>query len=322
MLKKMTSYLATDFGRHENGIESEMALTEDSVCGSTWSEQAGEEMSCSTAAVFSGAKKHSRVAKLDKQRQQRSRPLPPPPSVDRGLEDGQQSVVSIRSESSKPRRQQWSAMWFVQMSVVVVALAVAISIALVFALRDSEDQARDGDRRSEDDGGDVLVADDKNSFEAGTIRFESAHFKKRGPEAIERTETARVEQPVGSASASARSRGPSMSEPKRTGSSFPAGVDGVIWLEDGTFGYVLPKEDQRPPMGGVDEFDDGRRRHSVPSDGKRVSVVAKSTVNPSSPSVGRGGDKMASAAKSDRHLPRFNKKAVARKQELRWLLST
>ncbi|KAL3199462.1 hypothetical protein MRX96_043939 [Rhipicephalus microplus] len=141
--------MATDFWRHHHEDGSEMvALTDVSICGSAWSEQDAEETSRSTEPIFSGAKKHGKEEKQEKQRQQRARPSPLPPCVDQVLQDGQKPALSFRCESSKPRRHQWSAMWYVQMSVVVLTLAVAISLTLVFALRNSKDRAKDGSRHS------------------------------------------------------------------------------------------------------------------------------------------------------------------------------
>ncbi|XP_065311069.1 uncharacterized protein [Dermacentor albipictus] len=329
MLKKKASCLAAEIMRHGRKAESEMVpLTDNSTCGSTWSEQGTEETTSSTVAVVGGAKRRGRQeAELDQQRQRRSRRASSALLVASGLDDCQHSVPSVRGASPKPNRQQWSSMLFVQLSVVVVALAVAATIALVYALSDAEVQNQISSRPWDDDSGSDAVGGDELTFGPAAIRLHNADVEDQGRRAPHKTNAAaNLEKPVKLASGSSPSarsagkRGPSTFEIGRTAPSSPVGA-GVVWLEDERLGQVRPEEFPPEPQGGASELDGGRRRHSVSPDDNRVSGVAKSRDNSSSAVLGKNANK-GTFAKNGRNVKRLNRKAVLRKQGLMGLLNT
>lgn len=214
-------------------------------------------------------------------------------------------------------------MWFVQLSVVVVGLAVAAAIALVFTLRDTDEQDQNGGRRLEDDGSDV-AGDEKITFEPGGIQLHNADVKVQGPRATRETDDASIEARVRLASGSSSAgnvggRGPSMSERGQTASSSPTPA-GVIWLDDGTFRQVRSQGLPPPPREQASELEGGRQRHSVSPDHNRASGVAKSTDDTSSSLLGKNANKRA-FANNGRDLKRLNRKAVARKQGVMGLLN-
>ncbi|XP_065311064.1 uncharacterized protein [Dermacentor albipictus] len=328
MLKKKASCLAADIMRHGRKAESEMVpLTDNSTCGSTWSDQGTEETTSSTVAGMAGAKRRGQQeAELDQQRQRRSRRNSSALLVASGLDDCQQSVTSVRGASPKPNRQQWSSMLFVQLSVVVVALAVAATIALVYALHDAEVQNQIGSRRSDDDDGSDAVGGDELTFGPGAIWLHNADVEDQGRRATRKADDANVEgraKPASVSSPSAGSagkRGPSMSESGHTAPSSPVGA-GVVWLEDETLGQVRPEGFPPEPQGRASELDGKRRRHSVVSpDDNTASGVAKSRDNSSSTVLGKNANK-GTFAKNGRNVKRLNRKAVLRKQGVMGLLN-
>ncbi|XP_065311068.1 uncharacterized protein [Dermacentor albipictus] len=328
MLKKKASCLAANIMRHGRKAESEMVpLTDNSTCGSTWSEQGSEETTASTVAVVVGAKRRGRQeAELDQQRLGRSRRDSSALLVASGLDDCQQSVRSVRGASPKPNRQQWSSMLFVQLSVVVVALAVAATIALVYALRDAEVQNQISSRPWDDDSGSDAVGGDELAFGPGAIRLHNADVEGQGRRATRKTNAAanlakRVKLASGSlpSAGSAGKRGPSTFEIRRTAPSSPVGA-GVVWLEDEALGQVRPEGLSPEPEGRPPAMDGGRRRHSLPPDHNRASGVAKSRDNSSSTVLGKNANK-GTFAKNGRNVKRLNRKAVLRKQGLMGLLN-
>ncbi|XP_065311039.1 uncharacterized protein [Dermacentor albipictus] len=327
MLKKKASCLAADIMRHGRKAESEMVpLTDNSTCGSTWSDQGTEETTSSTVAVMAGAKRRGRQeAELEQQRQRRSRRDSSALLVASGLDDCQQSVTSVRGASPKPNRQQWSSMLFVQLSVVVVALAVAATIALVYALHDAEVQNQIGSRRSDDDDGSDAVGGDKLTFAPGAIRLHNADVEDQGRRATRKADDANVEGRAKRHSGSSPSVGsagkrvPSMSESEHTAPSSPVGA-GVVWLEDETLGQAWPEGFPLEPQGRASELDVERRRHSVSPDDNIASGVAKSKDNSSSTVIGKNANK-GTFAKNGRNVKRLNRKAVLRKQGVMGLLN-
>ncbi|XP_054924891.1 uncharacterized protein [Dermacentor andersoni] len=327
MLKKKASCLAADIMRHGRKAESEMVpLTDNSTCGSSWSEQGTEETTSSTFAVVAEANRRGRQEEeLDQQRQRRSRRASSAFLVASEPDDCQQSVPSVRGALPKPNRQQWSSMLFVQLSVVVVALAVAATIALVFALRDAEVQNQISSRPSDDDSGSDEVSGDQLAFEPGAIQRRSADVEDQARRATRKTNAAanlekRVKLASGSSpsAGSAGKRGPSTFEIGRTAPSSPVGA-GVVWLEDETLGQVRPEGFPPEPQGRASELDGERRRHSASPDDNTAYGVAKSRDNSSSTVLGKNANK-GTFAKDGRNVKRLNRKAVLRKQGVMGLL--
>ncbi|XP_065311062.1 uncharacterized protein [Dermacentor albipictus] len=326
MLKKKASCLAADIMRHGRKAESEMVpLTDNSTCGSTWSEQGSEETTSSTAAMAGAKRRGRQEAELDQQRQRRSRGDSSALLVASGLDDCQLSVPSVRGASRKPNRQQWSSMLFVQLSVVVVALAVAATIALVYALRDAEVQNQISSRPWDDDSGSDAVGGNELTFGPGAIRRHNADAEGQGHRATRKEDDANVEgraKPDSGSSPSLGSsgkRGPSTSESGHAAPSSPVGA-GVVWLEDETLGQARPEGFPLEPPGRASELDVERRRHSVSPDDNIASGVAKSKDNSSSTVIGKNANK-GTFTKNGRNVKRLNRKAVLRKQGLMGLLS-
>ncbi|XP_065311071.1 uncharacterized protein [Dermacentor albipictus] len=324
MLKKKTHQLASDLNRQDDEAEPEMiVLTDTSACGSSWIEQDIQDTSCSTEPMFPGApKKHKvREPKLEQHRQQRGRRSLSPSSVAEVPEGLRHSVLNINSPAPKGRRQQWYAMWFVQVSVVVVALMVAASIALVFTLRDADVQDEEGDRHLEDYGS-YTVADGKNTFDPAINEPHSAHGQGQGPQAKGR-KNVRADEPatvvVGSPSTgSIESGGSSTSPIEDIVPSSPASA-GVIWLEGGGFVRVRAQALTWPPPDGASELDGGRRRPPASAGEKGRSAVVRGAYNSSSSALGEGKED-TSRARSGRSLKRLDRKAIAKKKELMELL--
>ncbi|KAL1470930.1 hypothetical protein MTO96_040185 [Rhipicephalus appendiculatus] len=299
MLMKKASCLAADIMRHGRKVEAEMMpLTDSSTFGSTWSEQGKEETSSSTEAVLPSEKKRSRREAVleQQQRQRRSRRSPSRSSQERVLDDSEHSATRVRGASPKPRRQQWSAMFFVHMSLVVVSLAVAATIALVFTLRDNEVQSLDVAGLSDDDGSDVAVAVGKNATDPGAIQFRGALVTERGPPASREADAASVGGGrVKLGPSSIRNiEGPRPSTPERRSSADPSAV---LVLQDGTFGNArVDVPPLMPPPGPASELDvERRRRYSAPRDGVTTpGTVEVADGSASSPS-GRDKDKTAHA---------------------------
>ncbi|XP_065311049.1 uncharacterized protein [Dermacentor albipictus] len=324
MLKKKTKQLAADLNRLDGEAEPEMiAFTDSSACGSSWIEQDIQETICSTEPMFPGApKKHKvREPKLEQHRQQRGRRSLSPSSVAEVPEGLRHSELSINSPAPKGRRQQWYAMWFVQVSVVVVALMVATSIALVFTLRDADVQDEEGGRHLEDYGS-YTVADGKNTFEPAISRPRRAHGQSQGPRADGRKNVRTDERAivvVGSPSTGSMESGGSSTSPiGRVAPSSPASAE-VIWLDDGTFARVRAEALPWPPPDGASELDGGRRRPPASAGKKGRSAVVRGADDFSSSALGEGKED-TSHARSGRSLNRLDRKAIAKKKELMQLL--
>ncbi|XP_065311061.1 uncharacterized protein [Dermacentor albipictus] len=324
MLKKKTKQLAADFNRQGGEAEPEMiAFTDSSASGSSWIEQDIQETSCSTEPMFPGApKKHKvREPKLEQHRQQRGRRSRSPSFV-ADVPDGlRHSVLSINSPGPKGRRQQWYTMWFVQVSVVVVALMVAASIALVFTLRDADVQDEEGGRHLEDYSS-YTVADGKSTFEPAINEPHSAHGQGQGPHADGR-KNVRADEPatfvVGSPSSGSIESGGSSTSP--IGDVVPSSPDsaGVIWLDGGSFVRVRAQALPWPPPDGASQLDGGRRRPPASAGEKGRSAVARGADDFSSSSLS-GGKEYTTSARSGRSLNRLDRKAIAKKEELMGLL--
>ncbi|XP_065311074.1 uncharacterized protein [Dermacentor albipictus] len=324
MLKKKTSQLATDLKRQDDEAEpGMMALTDSSACGSSWIEEDMQETSCSTELMFPGTpKKHKvREPKLEQHRQQRGRRSRSPSFVADVPEGLRHSVLSINSPGPKGRRQQWYAMWFVQVSVVVVALMVATSIALVFTLRDADVQDEEGGRRLEDYGS-YSTADGKKAFDPAINAPHSAHSQGQGPRTDGR-KNVRADEPavvvIGSPSTGSTESGGSSTSPiGHAVPSSPASA-GVIWLDDGTFAGVRAQALPWPPPDGASEQDGERRRPPASAGEKRSSAVARGADDFSSSSLGEAKEDTI-YARSGRSLNRLDRKAIAKKKELMGLL--
>ncbi|XP_065311036.1 uncharacterized protein [Dermacentor albipictus] len=324
MLKKKTSRLAADLNRQDGEVEPEMiTLTDSSACGSSWIEQDTQETSCSTDPMFPGAPKKHKVKepKLEQHRQQRGRRSRSPSSVVEVPEGLRHCVLNIHSPAPKGRRQQWYAMWFVQVSVVVVALMVATSIALVFTLRDADVQDEEGGRHLEDYGS-YSVADGKKTFDPAINAPHSAHGQGQGPRTDGR-KNMRADEPavvaVGSASTGSTESGGSSTSP--IGNAVPSSPAsaGVIWLDDGTFAGVRAQALPWSPPDGASELDGGRRRPPASAGEKGLSTVARGADEFSSSSLGEGKQD-TTYPRSGRRLNRLDRKAIAKKKELMGLL--
>ncbi|XP_065311033.1 uncharacterized protein [Dermacentor albipictus] len=300
-----------------------IVLAESSACGSSWIEQDIQETTRSTEPMFPGAPKKHKVKepKLEQHRQQRARRSLSPSSAAEVPEGLRHSVLSINSPAPKGRRQQWYAMWFVQVSVVVVALMVATSIALVFTLRDADVQDEEGGRHLEDYGS-YTVADGKNTFEPAISQPRRVHGQSQGPRADGR-KNVRPDEPTivvfGSPSTGSMESGGSSTSPiGHVAPSSPASAE-VIWLDDGTFARGRPEALPWPPPDGASELDGGRRRLPASAGGKGRYVVARGADDFSSSALGEGKEDTTDA-RSARSLHRLDRKAIAKKKELMELL--
>ncbi|XP_065311056.1 uncharacterized protein [Dermacentor albipictus] len=324
MLKKKTSQMAADLNRQDGEVEPEMiTLIDSSACGSSWIEQDTLETSCSTDPMFPGApKKHKlKEPKLEQHRQQRGRHSWSPSSAREVPEGLRHSVLSINSPAPKGRRQQWYAMWFVQVSVVVVALMVATSIALVFTLRDADVQDEEGGRHLEDYGS-YSIVDGKKTFDPAIHAPHSVHGQGQGPRTDDR-KNVRADEPAvvvvsSPSTGSTESGGSSTSPIGHVAPSSPASAE-VIWLDDGTFAGVRAQALPWPPSDGASELDGGRRRPPESAVQKRSSAVARGADDSSSSSLGEDKED-TTYARSGRSLNRLDRKAIAKTKELMGLL--
>ncbi|XP_065311035.1 uncharacterized protein [Dermacentor albipictus] len=324
MLKKKTKQLAADLNRLDGEAEPDMiALTGSSACVSSWIEQDIQETSCSTEPMFPGAPKKHKVKepKLEQPQRQRGRRSLSPSSVAEVPEGLRHCVLNIHSPAPKGRRQQWYAMWFVQVSVVVVALMVATSIALVFTLRDADVQDEEGGRHLEDYGS-YSIADGKKTFDPAINERHSAHDQGQGPRTDGRKNVHEAEPAipvVGSPpTGSIESGGSSTSPIEDIVPSSPASA-AVIWLEGGGFVRVRAQALTWPPPDGASELDGGRRRPRASAGEKGRSAVARGADDFSSSALGEGKED-TSRARSGRSLKRLDRKAIAKKKELMELL--
>ncbi|KAL3199463.1 hypothetical protein MRX96_043940 [Rhipicephalus microplus] len=323
---KKASCLAADIMRHGRKAKTEMTpLTDSTTFGSTWSEQGKEGTSSSTEAVLPEEKRRSRrdaepeQQQQRPQRQRRSRRSSSQSSLERVLDDSEHSVTSVRGASPKPRRQQWSAMFFVHMSLVVVSLAVAATIALVFTLRDTEVQNIDIAELS--DGNDVAIVAGENATDHNVIHISDAGVKESEPPASHEVDTASVGGGrVRLSPSSVRNiKEPRPPMPEQISS---ADSSAVLVLQDGTFGNV--RQDVPPLMpspGPASEMDVERRRErSMPPDGLTTPEPLKVANGPQS-SLSVGDEDKVAQTKLGRGLKRLDRKAVVRSRGIQGLMN-
>lgn len=165
--------------------------------------------------------------------------------------------LSTRGLSGKPKRQRWSPMWLVQLSVLVVALAVVAVLALVFTLRYGEagsQENRDAIRHSDtgEDGGTNATTRGRGSAAPSRNRHELS-----GSRTADQPEEAGASSP--SKAHGSKKTGAIAFRAARTASPGPI-QERVVWWNEGGFAFGRPRYVPFPAHGLASKEVEGRQR--------------------------------------------------------------